>query len=143
MRRAVTLLTAVLALGGCGDDDLADLERPAAASEQGRAESFAVERDRRGSRPTGLGRGAPGDPGALGAEQPGRVVRSRGPSQGRADGRATYSSGAEQGLLGIAFHSRLRRNGCSTCAGSDREGDTRVAESASATTRSAAAARSC
>ena len=89
MRRAALLLTAVLALGGCGDDDLADLERPAVAAEQGRAESFAVERIASGlERPVWVG-AAPGDPDALWAA---RADRPR-PADRRASGARSCSTG--------------------------------------------------
>ena len=60
-------------------DDLADLERPAVATEEGRAASFAVERAASGfERPVWVGV-APGDPDALWiAEQTGRVLRLEG-----------------------------------------------------------------
>jgi glucose/arabinose dehydrogenase len=130
MRRAVLLLAAVLALGGCGDDDLADLERPAVATEQGRAESFAVERIASGfERPVWVG-SAPGDPEALWvAEQTGRVLRIGGERREVVlDWTGRVLVGAEQGLLGIAFHPGFAGNGRYFLHWSDEHGDTRVAE---------------
>ena len=128
MRRAALLL-AVLALGGCADD-LADLERPAVATEQGRAESFAVKRVASGlERPLWVG-SAPGDPGALWAlEQTGRVLRLDGERRETVlDWSDHVLVGAEQGLLGIAFHPGFAKNGRFFLHWSDAAGDTRVAE---------------
>jgi glucose/arabinose dehydrogenase len=129
MRHAALLLTAALALGGCGDD-LADLERPAVATEQGRAASFAVERVATGlERPDWVG-AAPGDPGALWAlEQTGRVLRLDGERRETVlDWSDHVLVGAEQGLLGIAFHPGFAENGRFFLHWSDAAGDTRVAE---------------
>src|SRR5688572_327363 len=129
MRHAFLLLLAVLALGGCGDD-LADLERPAVATEEGRAASFAVERAASGfERPVWVGV-APGDPDALWiAEQTGRVRRLEdGKRTTRLDISRRVLVGSEQGLLGIAFHPGFARNGRLFAHWSDRAGDTRVAE---------------
>ena len=129
MRRAALLLTAALALGGCGDD-LADLERPAVATEHGRAASFAVERVATGlERPDWVG-AAPGDPGALWAlEQTGRVLRIEGERRETVlDWSDHVLVGAEQGLLGIAFHPGFAENGRFFLHWSDEVGDTRVAE---------------
>jgi len=99
---AALALVAAVALGSSEDP----VEPVAPATEGGRAHSFEVERIATGfNRPTYVGV-APGDPDALWIlEQPGRVVRLH-------DGRRTVmldltdqvKTGAEQGLLGIAFH---------------------------------------
>ena len=127
--RRLALILAALALAGCGDE-LDDLERPEPATEQGGAHNFDVERVATGlNRPLWVG-AAPGDPGALWVlEQPGRVVRL-------ADGGRTtlldmsdqVLLGAEQGLLGIAFHPDFATNRRLFLHWSDRRGDTRVAE---------------
>jgi glucose/arabinose dehydrogenase len=124
------LLLAVAMFAGCGGDELDRLDHLAPATEHGRAHSFDVARIATGlDRPVWVG-AAPGDPGALWVlEQPGRVVRI-------ADGRRTtlldlssqVLTGAEQGLLGIAFHPDFAANGRLFLHWSDRRGDTRVAE---------------
>ena len=129
MRRAALLLTLALALGGCGDD-LADLERPAVATEQGRAESFDAKRIASGlERPLWVG-AAPGDPEALWAlEQTGRVLRIVGERRETVlDWSDHVLVGAEQGLLGIAFHPGFAGSGRFFLHWSDAVGDTRVAE---------------
>ncbi len=128
MRRLPLILTA-LAIAGCGDE-LGELDPPAPATEQGRASNFDVERVATGlNRPVWVG-AAPGDPGALWVlEQPGRVIRIE-------DGRRTtlldisdqVLTGAEQGLLGIAFHPDFASTGRLFLHWSDPRGDTRVAE---------------
>jgi glucose/arabinose dehydrogenase len=129
MRRLAFLLLTALAIAGCGDE-LGDIEPPKPATEQGRAHSFDVERVATGlNRPVWVG-AAPGDPGALWVlEQPGRVIRIE---DGR---RATLLdisehvlTGAEQGLLGIAFDPDFATSGRLFLHWSDRRGDTRVAE---------------
>jgi glucose/arabinose dehydrogenase len=131
MRRlALLLATLVAALAGCGDDETAEIQRPEPASERGGAHNFDVERVATGlDRPVWVG-AAPGDPGALWVlEQPGAVVRIE-------DGRRTtlldlsdqVKTGAEQGLLGIAFHPGFAENRRLFLHWSDRRGDTRVAE---------------
>jgi glucose/arabinose dehydrogenase len=131
MRRLALALTVAVALAGCGDDDeLSKLEPPQPAAERGGAHNFDVERVVTGlNRPDWVG-AAPGDPRALWVlEQPGRVVRI-------ADGRSTtlldisdqVLTGAEQGLLGIAFHPDFASNRRLFLHWSDRRGDTRVAE---------------
>src|SRR5918997_3836809 len=102
----VALLAAAAVAVGALRDPLAGIDHPPPATERGRAHAFDVERIATGlNRPTWVGV-APGDPRALWVlEQPGRVVRLR-------DGRRTIvidltrniTTGAEQGLLGIAFH---------------------------------------
>jgi glucose/arabinose dehydrogenase len=127
--RRLSLILTALALAGCGDE-LADIEPPAPASEQGRAHNFDVDRVATGfNRPLWVG-AAPGDPGALWVlEQPGRVWRI-------ADKKLTMLldmsdqvlAGAEQGLLGIAFQPDFATTGRLYLHWSDRRGDTRVAE---------------
>jgi len=128
---ALTVATAVLALAGCGQDDpLDDLEGPAPATERGAAHHFDVERVASGlNRPVWVG-AAPGDPGALWAlEQPGRVVRLGGEERTTLlDLSDVVLTGAEQGLLGIAFHPDFATNRRLFLHWSDRRGDTRVAE---------------
>lgn len=119
-------------LAGCGDDpdQLAALPRPAPATEQGTAHHFDVERIAAGlNRPVWVG-AAPGDPDALWVlEQPGRVVRLAGGRRATLlDLSAGVLTGAEQGLLGIAFHPDFATNGRLFLHWSDRAGDTRVAE---------------
>ncbi len=128
MRRLPLILTA-LAIAGCGDE-LGELDPPAPATEQGRASNFDVERVATGlNRPVWVG-AAPGDPDALWVlEQPGRVIRI-------ADVRRTtlldisdqVLTGAEQGLLGIAFDPDFASTGRLFLHWSDPRGDTRVAE---------------
>ncbi|HKH18377.1 MAG TPA: PQQ-dependent sugar dehydrogenase [Solirubrobacteraceae bacterium] len=127
--RRLALILAALAIAACGDE-LDELDPPAPASEEGGAHNFDVVRVATGlNRPVWVG-AAPGDPGALWVlEQPGRVVRL-------ADGRRTrlldmsdqVLTGAEQGLLGIAFHPDFATTGRLFLHWSDRRGDTRVAE---------------
>jgi glucose/arabinose dehydrogenase len=129
LRALIATAAAALVLIGCGDE-LEDIEPPAAASEQGAAHHFDVERVATGlNRPVWVG-AAPGDPGALWVlEQPGRVVRL-------ADGQRTtlldissqVLTGSEQGLLGIAFHPDFATNRRLFLHWSDRRGDTRVGE---------------
>jgi glucose/arabinose dehydrogenase len=124
----VTAVAALL-LASCGDD-LGELERAAPASEQGTAHHFDVERVASGlNRPVWVG-AAPGDPEALWVlEQPGRVVRLADGRRGTAlDLTAGVLTGAEQGLLGIAFHPDFATNRRLFLHWSDRRGDTRVAE---------------
>ena len=111
-------------------DPLAGLDPPEPATERGRAHAFDVERVATGlNRPTWVGV-APGDPRSLWVlEQPGRVVRWR-------DGRRStvidltgrVTTGAEQGLLGLAFHPDFATDRRLYLNWSDEEGDTRVAE---------------
>jgi glucose/arabinose dehydrogenase len=137
MIRRLTLLAAVVgvlaaaavALGSGGDPRDA-FDPPAPATERGRADSFAVERVATGlNRPTYVG-AAPGDPGALWVlEQPGRVIRLH-------DGRRTtlldltdrVRTGAEMGLLGLAFDPDFTTNHRLYLHWSDPRGETRVAE---------------
>src|SRR5918997_3911664 len=113
-----------------GGDPLEELKPEPPATERGAAHHFDLRRIASGlNRPTWVGV-APGDDGALWVlEQPGRVVRLEG------GGRRTLLdlspqvlTGAEQGLLGIAFHPDFATNRRLYLHWSDRKGDTRVAE---------------
>ncbi len=131
MARALLAIAAVgLLLSGCGGDDVAGVEPRAPAAEQGTAHHFDVERIASGlNRPTWVG-AAPGDPDALWVlEQPGRVVRIAGGERTTLlDLSREVLTGAEQGLLGIAFHPDFATNRRLYLHWSDRRGDTRVAE---------------
>jgi glucose/arabinose dehydrogenase len=119
----------VVACGAIGDPrDGIEPEQPARAD--GDRESFGLTRIAAGlNRPTWVG-AAPGDPGALwAAEQPGRVVRLVGDRRRVVvDMTRDVKLGAEQGLLGIAFHPDFKRNRRLFVHFSDRRGDTRVLE---------------
>ena len=123
------LAAAAVAVGSLRDP-LAGIDRPRPATESGRAHSLGVERIATGlNRPTWVGV-APGDPRAIWVlEQPGRVVRLH---QGRRstvlDLTDRITTGAEQGLLGIAFHPDYATNRRLYLHWSDERGDTRVAE---------------
>jgi len=96
----------------------------------GKAHAFDLERVADGLvRPTWVG-AAPGDRDALWVlEQPGRVVRLRdGRGQTVLDLRSEVRVGAEQGLLGAAFHPDFARNRRLFLHYGDRRGDTRVIE---------------
>jgi glucose/arabinose dehydrogenase len=126
------VLLVLLAVAGCGaqEDPLAAVTPVPAATEQGRADSFAVQRIASGfNRPTWVG-GAPGDPRSVWVlEQPGRILRLRdGRRETLLDLSGDVRTGAEQGLLGIAFHPDFGSNGRLFLHWSDRRGDTRVAE---------------
>ena len=113
-----------------GGDALDSLKRPEPAQESGRAHHFDVERIASGlNRPTWVG-AAPGDDGALWVlEQPGRVVRIEGTRRRTLlDLSGEVLTGAEQGLLGIAFHPDFMTDRRLYLHWSDRRGDTRVAE---------------
>jgi glucose/arabinose dehydrogenase len=122
---AVTALLAA-ALAACGADDLEPL---APATESGRAHHFDLRRIASGlNRPTYVG-AAPGDPALWVLEQPGRVVRLRGGRRTTTlDLRDRVKTGAEQGLLGLAFHPDFATDRRLYLHWSDPEGDTRVAE---------------
>src|SRR5215217_6104262 len=126
----VLLLAVVGWRAFAGDDPLDDLKRDEPATEHGRAHHFDVRRVATGlNRPTWVGV-APGDDGALWVlEQPGRVVRLDG-SRPRTllDLSPGVLTGAEQGLLGIAFHPDFATDRRLYLHWSDRKGDTRVAE---------------
>ncbi|MGH2969618.1 MAG: PQQ-dependent sugar dehydrogenase [Solirubrobacteraceae bacterium] len=136
MRAAIAILL-VLAAGlgvayvasGGQDDPLAELEPLQPATESGRAHHFDVERIAEGlNRPTWVG-GAPGDRALWVLEQPGRVVRVDGRRRDIVlDLRDRVRVGAEQGLLGVAFHPDFARDRRLYLHWSDRKGDTRVAE---------------
>src|ERR1044072_747900 len=111
MRISLAMLV-VLALAGVGayaafgrGDELDDLKIPEVAAESGTAHHFDVELFAEGfNRPTWVGQ-APGDDAIWVTEQPGRVIRidgGRRPVALGLSGRVLL--GAEQGLLGIAFH---------------------------------------
>src|SRR5215210_1278245 len=118
-------------LSACGgDDSLGERKRPRPATESGAAHHFDVRRVATGlDRPTWVG-SAPGDDGALWVlEQPGRVVRlAGGRRQTVLDLSAQVLTGAEQGLLGIAFAPGFATDRRVYLHWSDRRGDTRVAE---------------
>jgi glucose/arabinose dehydrogenase len=129
LRALIATALAAAALAGCGDR-LDEVQRPEPASEQGRAHNFDVERIASGlNRPVWVG-AAPGDPGALWAlEQPGRVVRIAGARRTTLlDLSSQVRTGAEQGMLGVAFHPDFATNRRLFLHWSDRRGDTRVAE---------------
>ncbi|HEY8584098.1 MAG TPA: PQQ-dependent sugar dehydrogenase [Capillimicrobium sp.] len=102
---------------------------PAVAS--GSAEHFAVEPVADGlNRPTWAGT-APGDRATIWvAEQPGRLLRLRadGTRQTALDLGDRITVGAEQGLLGLAFHPGFADNRRLFAHFSDEAGDTRVVE---------------
>jgi glucose/arabinose dehydrogenase len=126
----VTLLAAAAVAVGALRDPLAGIDRPRPATEQGRAHAFDVERIATGlNRPTWVGV-APGDPEAVWVlEQPGRVVRLRQRRRTTViDLTGRVTTGAELGLLGIAFHPDFATNRRLYLHWSDEHGDTRVAE---------------
>ena len=128
--RRLTLIAMLLAFSACGDDDAPEIEPREPASEQGGAHNFDVERVASGfNRPLWVG-AAPGDPGALWVlEQPGTVVRIEdGQRRTLLDMSGQVKTGAEQGLLGIAFHPGFAGNRRLFLHWSDPRGDTRVAE---------------
>jgi glucose/arabinose dehydrogenase len=128
---ALAALAAAAAVAlGAGGDSLADVEPLPAARESGRAHAFDVKRIATGlNRPTFVGV-APGDPDALWVlEQPGRVVRLHGGRRSVVlDLSDQVTTGAEQGLLGLAFHPDFVTHRRVYLHWSDRRGDTRVAE---------------
>jgi glucose/arabinose dehydrogenase len=129
LRALIVTAAAALVLAGCGDE-LDAIEPLAAATEQGGAHHFDVERIASGlNRPVWVG-AAPGDPEALWVlEQPGRVVRMAGDRRTTLlDLSGQVLTGAEQGLLGIAFHPDFATNRRLFLHWSDPRGDTRVGE---------------
>jgi glucose/arabinose dehydrogenase len=128
--RAVPTLLLCLLVTACGGDprDGIDPEQPARAD--GTRDSFGLTRIATGlNRPTYAG-AAPGDARGLWVlEQPGRVVRIAGDRREVVvDLRREVKLGAEQGLLGIAFHPDFASNRRLYVHFSDRRGDTRVVE---------------
>jgi glucose/arabinose dehydrogenase len=124
------VLVAVAWRALAGGDRLDDLKPPRPATEAGKAHHFDVRRVASGlNRPTWVG-AAPGDDGALWVlEQPGRVVRlDRNGRRTLLDLSSEVLTGAEQGLLGIAFHPDFATSRRLYLHWSDRKGDTRVAE---------------
>src|SRR3954454_4746972 len=129
MRAAVALTILVLAAGCGSGGPLASLEPPKTATESGRAHHFDVEKIASGlNRPTWVGT-APGDDALWVLEQPGRVVRVDGDERRTVmDLTGDVKLGAEQGMLGIAFHPDFATNHRLFLHWSDPNGDTRVAE---------------
>jgi glucose/arabinose dehydrogenase len=137
MRRLLLLVAAVAVLLGLAavaigsDGDVREAVEPRTpATEAGAANHFDVERVATGfNRPTWVG-SAPGDPEALWVlEQPGRLVRLRGERrETELDLSDRVLVGAEQGLLGVAFHPDFAANRRLFAHWSDKRGDTRVAE---------------
>jgi glucose/arabinose dehydrogenase len=126
----VAVLAAAAVAVGALRDPLAGVDPKPPAAERGRAHAFDVERIATGlNRPTWVGV-APGDPASLWVlEQPGRVVRLRGGRRSTViDLTGKVTTGAEQGLLGIAFHPDFATNRRLYLNWSDENGDTRVAE---------------
>jgi len=129
MRFAAFATAALLALAGCRDE-VEEVQPPAPATEDGVAHHFDVKRIVSGlERPVWVG-AAPGDREALWAlEQPGRMVRLSGNSRTTLlDLSSQVLTGAEQGLLGIAFHPGFATNRRLFLHWSDKQGSTRVAE---------------
>lgn len=132
MRPLLSLLAALAALSlaaACGDEQRED--GPPAARESGSAAHFALRQVASGLvRPTFVG-AVPGDRrGLYVLEQPGRLVRieaGRRP-QILVDMRDEVRTGAEQGLLGLAFHPDFARNRRLYLHWTNRQGDTRVGE---------------
>jgi glucose/arabinose dehydrogenase len=122
---ALTSLLAA-AFAACGQDEVQPLR---AATESGDAHHFDVRRVATGlNRPTYVGT-APGDPALWVLEQPGRVVRLHDGERATVlDIRDRVKTGAEQGLLGAAFHPDFATDRRLYLHWSDPEGDTRVAE---------------
>jgi glucose/arabinose dehydrogenase len=126
----VTALAAAAVAVGALRDPLAGIDGPEPATERGRAHAFDVERIATGlNRPTWVGV-APGHPKALWVlEQPGRVVRVEGRRRSTViDISRDVTVGAEQGLLGLAFHPDYATNRRLFLNWTDGRGDTRVAE---------------
>src|SRR5215217_4037859 len=131
---AALLVVAAAAAGGYaafgrGEDELAGIDRSKVATESGRAHHFDLRAFATGlNRPTWVG-GAPGDDALWVLEQPGRVLRTDGARRRVVlDLGEQVKLGAEQGLLGIAFHPDFATNRRLYLHWSDPRGDTRVAE---------------
>ncbi|CAN5229866.1 PQQ-dependent sugar dehydrogenase [soil metagenome] len=119
---AVSLLLA--ALPGCADAARPRTDQPAEPP----AHHFDLERITSGlNHPTYVGAAHPSALWVL--EQPGRVVRIEGDDRSVVlDMVSMVTTGAEQGLLGIAFHPDFSTNRRLFLHWSDQAGDTRVAE---------------
>jgi glucose/arabinose dehydrogenase len=127
---AVSTLVSCLLIAACGGDSRDGIEPREPAHADGTRESFALTRIATGlNRPTYVG-AAPGDRRGLWVlEQPGRVVRLAGKRRHVVvDLSDEVKLGAEQGLLGMAFHPDFARNRRIFLHFSDRRGDTRVIE---------------
>ena len=130
---AIALVLAVVAAGAYAafgrGDDLGNIDVPDVAMESGRAHHFDVRPFATGlNRPTWVG-GAPGEDALWVLEQPGRVLRAEGSSRRVVlDMGDRVKLGAEQGLLGIAFHPDFATDRRLYLHWSDLRGDTRVAE---------------
>jgi glucose/arabinose dehydrogenase len=121
---------AALAVAACGKDPRDGIEPEQPARAAGERASFSVTPIARGlNRPTYAG-AAPGDARGLWvAEQPGRVIRLAGKRRRVVvDLSDEVKVGAEQGLLGIAFHPDFATNRRMYVHFSDLRGDTRVLE---------------
>src|SRR5215211_5019656 len=135
MRIALSILVVLLAGLGVGyagfgrGDELDDLKIPEVATESGSAHHFDVQAFAKGfNRPTWVGQ-APGDDAIWVMEQPGRVLRLDGSRRTvTLDLSDRVLLGAEQGLLGIAFHPDFATDRRVYLHWSDPKGDTRVAE---------------
>ncbi len=131
MRRAIVLaplLAAIFAGCGAAEQSATAPEQPP-ARESGRAAHFKVEQVASGfNRPAWVG-AAPGDDAVWVGEQTGRLLRVAG-SDRRAviDVRRQIRVGAEQGLLGVAFHPDFATNHRLYLHMTDRSGNTRVDE---------------
>ena len=118
MRTRLTSIAAAACLvaAGCGSDPRDGIEPEEPATESGTAGNFTTAKVATGlNRPTYVGT-APGDDDSLWVlEQPGRVVRLDGDDRARRevviDLTEEVKLGAEQGLLGMAFHPDFMRNG--------------------------------
>jgi glucose/arabinose dehydrogenase len=126
---AVALLAAAAVAVGSRPDPRDRVEPVAPATESGSARSFDVERIASGfNRPTFVGT-APGDRALWVLEQPGRVIRlHEGRRTTMLDITERVTTGAEQGMLGLAFHPDFATDRRLYLHWSDENGDTRVAE---------------
>jgi glucose/arabinose dehydrogenase len=131
---SVILAAACALVAGCGGEDEsapADVSDVVDAGAAVGAHTFDLEAVADGFvRPTHVS-GAPGDPGGLWVlEQTGQVTRLDGVERRHEvlDVRDSITVGAEQGLLGLAFHPGFARNGRLFLNYTDRAGDTRVVE---------------
>jgi glucose/arabinose dehydrogenase len=127
---AAVLLGGVAVAIGADGDPRGGIEPRLPATASGTAHHFDLERVATGlNRPTWVG-AAPGDPDALWVlEQPGRLVRLHGDRrETRVDLTDQVLVGAEQGLLGVAFHPDFATDERLFLHWTDRQGDTRVTE---------------